>query len=747
MSNDEKLDILDHLWIPNVSYNFPKSGKRNLKFQHSWLYEFKWLAYSDIEDGAYCKICIFFPSPNICVGKGSHEATGRLVLDKYDHWKNAKEDFKKHEKTDYHKFNQLQEKNVLSIKEKKTISIDLQLNEAKKKEVLENRKKILPIIKTVLLCGRQGLALRGHFDHGLKSLQTKVDNSNKDDKTLNEGNFRALLKFRIDAGDCDLENHLNTASKNATYISPRVQNEIISSCNNIILKKLVDQINNAECFALLADETMDVSTKEQLSICIRYFDDGEKKIREDFLQFVQVNDVSGKGLADTILESISSFGINPKFMIGQGYDGAAAMSGQFKGVQTRIREIYPLAYYIHCSAHCLNLVISDSCNIPEIRNTIGTMQSICNFFGYPKRLEVLQRCIKDLFPSSKASRLKQMCPTRWVQRHDAVILYEEMQLAVVSALEILSNNSSTGFIEEYSWISSNISSQADQLLCAIKKLQFQVSLYVLTKVLSISVGLSRSLQLENSDLKTALDAASCVENLIEQLRINSENEFMKLFETVKKTCEQIGISDFSLPRKINRQKTRNNVPAENVEQHFLRSIFIPFLDTFLLQLRERLTSHNTILKNFSCLIPKTKNPSKEQEKSFIDLHETYSSFINKSKLMTAEEFKLWYTFVEQNEMNPKSPIDALITCDKILFPTIYLLLKILVTLPITTSSAERSFSTLRRLKTYLRNTISESRLNGLALLNIHTDISVLPEEVLNHLVKYSNRRLNLRLNL
>lgn len=95
------------------------------------------------------------------------------------------------------------------------------------------------------------------------------------------------------------------------------------------------------------------------------------------------------------------------------------------------------------------------------------MQSICNFFGYPKRLEVLQRCIKDLFPSSKASRLKQMCPTCWVQRHDAVILYEKMQLAVVSALEILSNNSSTGSsgsIEECSWISSNISSQADQLL-------------------------------------------------------------------------------------------------------------------------------------------------------------------------------------------------------------------------------------------------------------------------------------------
>lgn len=89
-----------------------------------------------------------------------------------------------------------------------------------------------------------------------------------------------------------------------------------------------------------------------------------------------------------------------------------------------------------------------------------------------------------------------------------------MQLAVASALEILSNNVNNNPIfnesfEDYSWISSNISSQADQLLCAIKKLQFQVSLYVLTKVLSISFGLSRSLQLENSELTTALDAALC----------------------------------------------------------------------------------------------------------------------------------------------------------------------------------------------------------------------------------------------
>ena len=70
----------------------------------------------------------------------------------------------------------------------------------------------------------------------------------------------------------------------------------------------------------------------------------------------------------------------------------------------------------------------------------------------------------------------------------------------------------------------------------------------------------------------------------------------------------------------------------------------------------------------------------------------------------------------------------------------------LVTLPVTTDSTERSFSTLRRLQTYVRNTTSEERLNGLALLQIHRDLRVAlaVEEVLDELAKKS-RRLGLRL--
>jgi len=74
-----------------------------------------------------------------------------------------------------------------------------------------------------------------------------------------------------------------------------------------------------------------------------------------------------------------------KYLGGQGYDGAAAMSGKFNGVQACIRESYHSAIYIHCSAHNLNLSISYACSVPSIRNAMGTTESIYAFLNTPKR--------------------------------------------------------------------------------------------------------------------------------------------------------------------------------------------------------------------------------------------------------------------------------------------------------------------------------------------------------------------------
>ncbi|XP_063600688.1 uncharacterized protein LOC134776865 [Penaeus indicus] len=79
-----------------------------------------------------------------------------------------------------------------------------------------------------------------------------------------------------------------------------------------------------------------------------------------------------------------------------------------------------------------------------------------------------------------------------------------------------------------------------------------------------------------------------------------------------------------------------------------------------------------------------------------------------------------------------------------MLPTVQRLLKILATLPVSTSSSERSSSTLRRLKTYLRNTTGQDRLNGLAILNIHRDIRVSPEDIVNRLASRTSLAETLR---
>jgi len=71
------------------------------------------------------------------------------------------------------------------------------------------------------------------------------------------------------------------------------------------------------------------------------------------------------------------------------------------------------------------------------------------------------------------------------------------------------------------------------------------------------------------------------------------------------------------------------------------------------------------------------------------------------------------------------------------------LLKVLTTLPVTTASAERTFSMLSRLKTWLKSTMAEDRLTGLALLASCTEITVTLDAVLDIVCLTSRRILNL----
>ena len=115
-------------------------------------------------------------------------------------------------------------------------------------------------------------------------------------------------------------------------------------------------------------------------------------------------------MASTILNNLSDIGIDVSKMRGQGYDGTKAMSGRLNGAQAYIREIFPTALY--CAAHSLNLAVSNSCDLSPVRNCIGTIASIYNFFNAPKHQNILHKSVNTISLTTKAQKLVQICATR-----------------------------------------------------------------------------------------------------------------------------------------------------------------------------------------------------------------------------------------------------------------------------------------------------------------------------------------------
>jgi len=116
-------------------------------------------------------------------------------------------------------------------------------------------------------------------------------------------------------------------------------------------------------------------------------------------------------------------------------------------------------------------------------------------------------------------------------------------------------------------------------------------------------------------------------------------------------------------------------------------------------------------------------------------------------LKLRDEIALWHQkwigLRLKNESNfvPETAVTvaAMEACDQTTFPLIHTFMSILVTLPVSIASAERSLSTLRRVKTWLRSRVTEDRLTNLTLMIIHRDIQVDVDKVIDHFANSKHR--------
>lgn len=117
----------------------------------------------------------------------------------FTRWKDAIEVFEAHGNSEYHKTSVMMADNFMTIAAGENVDVLSKLDAERVRQMKENRARLFPIIKTIIFCGRQELALRGTDERGCV-LQP--------DESSNDGNFRALLRLRVEAGDSVLKEHL-----------------------------------------------------------------------------------------------------------------------------------------------------------------------------------------------------------------------------------------------------------------------------------------------------------------------------------------------------------------------------------------------------------------------------------------------------------------------------------------------------------------------------------------------------------
>ena len=229
--------------------------------------------------------------------QGTLDDLGQFVCTKFDTWTKKTKKFATHSGRHYHQLAMTQAESLKTMIQKPMASIENQLREITASEIAKNRYILKSLADAILLCDRQGIALRGHRDDS-----TAESDSNK-------GTFLALLDYSVRSGNEVLAKHLKEASKNATYTSKTTQNDLIQAIGNYLRDKLLLEIKKDKWYAILCDEVTDVLNKEQVSFVIRFVDTN-CQIREEFLEFFDTDRITGEVLACKIKENLTKWNID-----------------------------------------------------------------------------------------------------------------------------------------------------------------------------------------------------------------------------------------------------------------------------------------------------------------------------------------------------------------------------------------------------------------------------------------------------
>jgi len=342
--------------------------------------------------------------------------------------------------------------------------------------------RIMNIILTLATCN---LSFRGHRE--------VIGDSGKN------GNFLSIVEL-LAVYDPVLKELITKPENSIRYLSPKIQKEIIDLLSGTVEEEIVKNIQEVPFFSIITDTTQDIAKIDQMSQIFRYAqiinDENGKpvdvKITESFLGFEKVNDQTASGLESKIVDGLEKKKIELSKCRGQGYDGAATMSGIYNGVQKKILDREEKAIFVHCAEHRLNIVLNDASMgaIPEVQKFWDTIEQIYAFFANSiKRWELLSTFLSN----NSSLKLKRLCPTRWSSRNYSLQAIGFRYCDILKALSkiiLISNSKSER-------------NEATQLHKEMENFEFVFQVVLHRKVLTTTNLVTKALQKPDVDLSQA----------------------------------------------------------------------------------------------------------------------------------------------------------------------------------------------------------------------------------------------------
>ena len=545
---------------------------------------------------------------------------------------------------------------------------------------VENRKILLILLRSIAFLARQGLALRG------------------DGKEV-DSNFRQLLLQATE--NKKITEWLSKPTN--TFTSKDIQNEMLKLMAVKLLGDITKRIQKVKFFTLMADETTDAGNKEQLVIVFCWVDEN-LNVHEDFIGLHEIKVANGDFITDVLKNILVVCNLNVHQLRGQCYDGVSVMSGLRNGVVTQIQTMEPKATYTHCYGHALNLAAGDTikkCLV--LKKALDITFEMSKLIKHsPKRDALFTKLKEELQPELPGMRV--LCPTRWTVRADSLKSVLDNYIVLQELWEEAEKTTKD----------SDITARVIGVASQMRNFEFFFGIYLGEMILRHSDNLSRTLQKKDLSAAEGQRVAGLVKATLQSMR--STDQFDLFWKVLTKKAAQLNIDEPVLPRK-RRAPRRIEIGESPAEFHgnvidYYRVFYFEALDLIIQCIDDRFNQPGYRLYSaLETLLVKGCKQVEHQD----ELNQLYDKDIKYDNLEV--QFQTIFQSVKEDLslVGITDYLKSLSITARSFYLEIVTLVELILVMPATNATSERSFSTL------LRTTMTQLRLNNLMILNVHRE--------------------------